>query len=134
MYALLSGGGVSPRDAAIQKGAAYLLSTQLEDGTWHVERRAFPFQPPMDSGFPHGADGWISAAASSWAVMGLASALDPAKVPPMPATLAHQTMPATTVATSGTAAGAPVDRHYGEVPGPHRALGGGGGDAGERGW
>lgn len=49
----------------------FLLTSQLADGTWHVRRRAFPFQPTMDSGFPHGRDGWISAAATSWAVMAL---------------------------------------------------------------
>lgn len=38
-------------------------------------RRAFPFQPTMRSGFPHGRDGWISAAGSSWATMALALAL-----------------------------------------------------------
>jgi hypothetical protein len=36
-----------------------------------VQRRAFPFQPTMDSGFPHGKDSWISAAGTSWAVMAL---------------------------------------------------------------
>src|SRR5690606_9240031 len=35
-------------------------------------RRAFPFQPTMDSGFPHGRDSWISAAGTSWAAMALA--------------------------------------------------------------
>ena len=39
--------------------------------SWHVRRRAFPFQPTMNSGFPHGRDAWISAAATSWAVMAL---------------------------------------------------------------
>ena len=49
----------------------FLLNTQLADGTWHVRRRAFPFQPTMDSHFPHGRDGWVSAAGTSWAVMAL---------------------------------------------------------------
>jgi hypothetical protein len=56
---------------AIQRAVRFLLDTQLEDGTWYVRRRAFPFQPTMNSGFPHGRDSWISAAASSWAVMAL---------------------------------------------------------------
>jgi hypothetical protein len=39
-----------------------------------VARRAFPFQPTMKSGFPHHRDSWISAAATSWAVLALAQA------------------------------------------------------------
>ncbi len=58
-------------DPAVDRGRRYLLQTQLEDGTWLVHRRAFPFQPTMKSGFPHGRDGWISAAGTSWAVMAL---------------------------------------------------------------
>jgi hypothetical protein len=56
---------------AIERGRRFLLQTQLEDGTWYVRRRAFPFQPTMDSGFPHGRDSWISAAGTSWAVLAL---------------------------------------------------------------
>jgi ankyrin repeat protein/mono/diheme cytochrome c family protein len=56
-------------------GLRFLLERQEDDGTWHVARRAFPFQPTMHSGFPHHRDSWISAAATSWAVMALAQAL-----------------------------------------------------------
>jgi ankyrin repeat protein len=58
-------------DPAWRRGLRYLLETQDDDGTWHVVRRAFPFQPTMNSGFPHHRDSWISAAATSWAVMAL---------------------------------------------------------------
>jgi hypothetical protein len=51
-----------------------LLRTQLEDGTWYVPSRAIGFQPYTDAGFPHGPDQFISAAATSWAVIGLAYA------------------------------------------------------------
>ena len=51
---------------------AYLLRTQLEDGTWFVRSRAFGFQPYFESGFPHGRNQFISAAATSWAAMALA--------------------------------------------------------------
>jgi ankyrin repeat protein len=71
IYSLVVGAGVPVSDPAIERARRYLLSTQLEDGTWYVHRRAFPFQPTMKSGFPHGRDGWISAAATSWAVMAL---------------------------------------------------------------
>jgi ankyrin repeat protein len=70
VYALRTA-GKSADEAVIQSGRRYLLQTQLEDGTWYVHRRAFPFQPTMSSGFPHGKDSWISAAATSWAVLAL---------------------------------------------------------------
>ena len=56
---------------AIERGRRFLLTTQLEDGTWYVRHRAFPFQPTMKIGFPHGRDSWLSAAATSWAVIAL---------------------------------------------------------------
>jgi hypothetical protein len=62
-------------DPAWQRGLRFLLERQEEDGTWHVARRAFPFQPTMESGFPHHRDSWISAAATSWAVLALTRVL-----------------------------------------------------------
>src|SRR5262249_46204904 len=53
----------------------FLLGTQYDDGSWHVVSRAYPFQPTMDSGFPHGRDSWISAAGTSWAVLAMTEAL-----------------------------------------------------------
>jgi ankyrin repeat protein len=70
VYALRMAGR-SADDLSIQNGRRFLLEIQLEDGTWYVHRRAFPFQPTMSSGFPHGKDSWISAAATSWAVLAL---------------------------------------------------------------
>jgi Planctomycete cytochrome C len=63
----------------------FLLATQEDDGTWHVARRAFPFQPTMNSGFPHHRDSWISAAATSWAVLALTHALPVGFAPTKPA-------------------------------------------------
>jgi hypothetical protein len=71
LYALRVGAGLPATHSALAQGKQYLLSTQLEDGTWYVHRRAFPFQPTMTSGFPHGRDSWISTAATSWAVLSL---------------------------------------------------------------
>jgi ankyrin repeat protein len=71
IYALRVAAGVKKSNPAMDRGLQYLLATQLDDGTWYVRRRAFPFQPTMTSGFPHGRDSWISAAASSWAIMAL---------------------------------------------------------------
>jgi ankyrin repeat protein len=68
--------GMSPRAAVYQRGAQYLLTTQREDGSWFVESRGFGFQPYRDYGFPHGRSQFISAAATSWAVMALAPVID----------------------------------------------------------
>jgi ankyrin repeat protein len=73
--------GVPVSSAAYQRGVKYLLSTQLEDGSWHVRTRAMGFQPYFESGFPHGHDQWISTAGSAWSLMALVAAADePAKV------------------------------------------------------
>jgi ankyrin repeat protein len=87
LYALMRAGGLPEDHPAVRRGVRFLLETQLADGTWLVRRRAFPFQPPMNSSFPHGADSWISSAGTSWAVMGLASALDPSHAPRAGATV-----------------------------------------------
>jgi ankyrin repeat protein len=71
LTALHSSGIVAASDPAYQRGVKFLLSTQLEDGSWHVRSRAIPFQPYFEGGFPHGHDQWISAAATNWAVMAL---------------------------------------------------------------
>ena len=70
---------------ALRKGIQYLRKTQLEDGTWHVATRAFPFQPLVDTGFPHGRDQWVSAAATSWAAI----VLMPSAVSSVPERVAH---------------------------------------------
>jgi ankyrin repeat protein len=65
--------GESNSDSVHRKGIAYLLRTQLDDGTWFVKSRAtIPIQAYFESGFPHGTDQFISAAGTSWAVMALA--------------------------------------------------------------
>ena len=77
LYAL-SAAGVAASDPAYQRGVAWLLKTQLPDGSWHVASRAPKFQPYFESGFPHGHDQWISAMATGWAVMGLSPAVSQA--------------------------------------------------------
>ena len=63
--------------AEYRRGVAFLLRTQLADGSWLVRTRTFPVQPYRESGFPHGKDQWISAAGTSWATMALALTLAP---------------------------------------------------------
>jgi ankyrin repeat protein len=74
----LQSSGLAVSDPAYQKGVQYLLSTQLEDGSWHVQTRAAGFQPYFDNGFPHGVDQWISAAGTSLATIALSLATPPA--------------------------------------------------------
>jgi hypothetical protein len=61
-------------DSAYKRGIQFLVNTQLEDGSWHVKRRALPVMPFFESDFPHGRDQWISASATNWATMALAPA------------------------------------------------------------
>ncbi len=70
LYALQAS-GTSPKSRMYQKSVAYLLRTQLADGTWYVRSRAFGFQPYFESGFPHGTDQFISASATAWAAIAL---------------------------------------------------------------
>ena len=63
-------------DPVYARGVQYLLKTQLDDGSWYVRSRSPKFQPYFQSGFPHDHDQWISAAATAYAVMALAPAVD----------------------------------------------------------
>src|SRR5262249_21963080 len=85
-------------DPAWQRGLRFLLETQEEDGTWHVARRAVAFQPTMKSGFPHHRDSWISAAATSWAVLALTQVAPVGPASGKPAT-AQPTLPVRTPKT-----------------------------------
>jgi hypothetical protein len=77
MVALKESGMLATADPAWQQAKAFLLRTQLEDGSWLVRTRTVPFQPYKESGFPHGKNQWISAAGTSWAAWAL-SLTDPA--------------------------------------------------------
>jgi len=82
LVALQRGVGLPASDPAIRRGIAFLLRTQLADGSWLVRTRSFPFQPYKESGFPYGKDQWISAAGTSWAAMALSLALPPLREEP----------------------------------------------------
>ena len=77
LVALRVAGGVPVSDPVYQRGLKFLLNTQFEDGSWFVKSRSWPFQPPFESGFPHGRDQWISAAATAWSVMAITLAITP---------------------------------------------------------
>jgi hypothetical protein len=82
LAALHQAGGLSVSDPAYRRGVRFLLKTQLNDGSWLVKSRSFPVQRYFESGFPHGANQWISAAGTSWATMALALASPPIKEKP----------------------------------------------------
>jgi hypothetical protein len=85
LYTLAQTVQIPVTDQAWRRGLRFLLQRQEDDGTWHVARRTFPFQPTMDSGFPHHRDSWLSAAATSWAVLALTRALPVGPAPGKPA-------------------------------------------------
>ncbi len=62
-------------DTDVTKATDYLLKNQAKEGTWHVKTRVKPVQADFDNGDPHGKDQFLSIAATSWAVAGLAKVL-----------------------------------------------------------
>ncbi len=75
LVALQETGDISSDNPVYSKGLLYLISSQLEDGSWHVISRARPFQTYYESGYPHGKDQFISIAAASWCTTALLLAL-----------------------------------------------------------
>ena len=73
----LAESGIAVNDPAYQRGVKFLLSGQLDDGSWYVRTRTLPVQPYFDSEFPYGHDQFISAAATNWATMALAREAGP---------------------------------------------------------
>ncbi len=90
LYALARTVQLPKSDPAWQRGLRFLLERQEDDGTWRVARRAYPFQPTMDSGFPYGRDSWISAAGTSWAVLAMTEALPPGTTTEKPPVVAKK--------------------------------------------
>jgi hypothetical protein len=82
LVALHEAGDLATDDPVYRKGMAYLISTQLEDGSWHVVSRAKPFQTYFESGYPHGKDQFISIAAASWSTTALLMSLPKAASSP----------------------------------------------------
>jgi ankyrin repeat protein len=75
----LAEAGTPVADPAWQKGLRYLLSTQNDQGVWHVRSRMVspaPVSPPyLESGFPYKKDQFLSTDGTCWAIMALATAL-----------------------------------------------------------
>lgn len=66
--------GVRTDDVVYRRGVQFLLTHQLADGSWFVSTRSHPTQIYFESGFPHGANQYISAAATNWATRALVNA------------------------------------------------------------
>jgi hypothetical protein len=77
LVALHQAGRLPTTDPAYQRGVAFLLKTQREDGSWLVRKRSKPFQSYYESGFPHGKDQFISITATGWATTALALTCPP---------------------------------------------------------
>lgn len=75
LVALHQAGGIATADAAYRNGLRFLLASQLDDGSWHVNTRSEPIQIYYESGYPHGDDQFISITAAGWATTALALAL-----------------------------------------------------------
>lgn len=82
LVALHEGAGMKTTDPVYQRGVAFLLRTQYEDGSWWVKGRSWPFQPHFNSQFPHGRDQWISQGGTAWAAMALLYTLAPVRPAP----------------------------------------------------
>ncbi len=84
LVALQRAGGLDRNHPSVQRGLAYLLSQQRDDGSWLVETRLHEqdlVSPPyFETGFPHGPHQIISAMGTTWAAMALLESL-PSRAP-----------------------------------------------------
>lgn len=76
LYALGQAGDVPASDEVYQRGVAFLLRTQDDDGTWYVQKRAIPANNYFDTGYSFGQSQYISYAAGCWATIALMQAAD----------------------------------------------------------
>lgn len=76
LTALRWAAGTPSTDSAYRRGVGYLTGAWRKDGSWFVPSRSVKFQPYFESGFPHGHDQWISAAATAWSAIALSLSLD----------------------------------------------------------
>jgi ankyrin repeat protein len=115
LYALMITGAVPASHDTVTRGAQFLRRTQGADGTWHVRRRAVPFQPPMQSGFAHGSDSWISSAGTSWAVLALTMSADAGGAPEKSTPGASSPAPAVPLAPGPKTAGVDFEKDIAPV-------------------
>jgi hypothetical protein len=71
LVALQEGGDLSVTHASYQRGVAYLIRTQQDDGSWFVHKRAASMNAYFETGFPHGKHQFSSFVGTAWATMAL---------------------------------------------------------------
>jgi hypothetical protein len=71
LVALREGGGMPPSHRAYQRGVAYLIRMQEDDGSWFVHSRAASINRYVERGFPHGMHQFSSFAGTAWATRAL---------------------------------------------------------------
>lgn len=82
LVALQSAAAMPAIDPVYRAGLRFLLKAQLGDGSWHVATRSRPIMTHFESGYPHGADQFLSMAAAGWATTALIEALPIPERPP----------------------------------------------------
>ena len=76
MVALHEAGGLSATDSAYERGRFFLLTTQAQDGSWFVPKRAISLQPYVEAGYPYKNAQFISICGACWATMALLYTVD----------------------------------------------------------
>ncbi len=89
LVALHEGGAMPTTDSAYQRGRFFLLTTQANDGSWSVPKRAVTVQTYVEAGYPNKNAQFISMSGACWATMALLHSVDAS-----PATAAVKTAPA----------------------------------------
>jgi ankyrin repeat protein len=85
LVALQTAGAAPAHQPAIDRGIAFLIKTQKQDGSWHVRSRIHdeaPVSPPyFETGFPHGKDQFTSLSGTCWAIQALSRSLPKTNLP-----------------------------------------------------
>jgi hypothetical protein len=76
LVALHQAGGLPTTSPVYANGVKFLLGAQQTDGSWLVRSRSRGTQPYVESGFPYGANQFISAAGTAWATSALLLTLE----------------------------------------------------------
>lgn len=71
LYALREAGELSVASPVYKRGVQFLLRTQDDDGSWFVNKRAFPANNYFDAAFPHGESQYASFNGTCWATLAL---------------------------------------------------------------